>query len=83
MGERTQIEAIQLAALSLLSIPLLAAAALPASAASAASQASSPAQVLRPRRSIDEPLCQSNKSMCVDAATNTGGKYVGHDEPSL
>ena len=61
----------RLAALSLLSIPLLAAGALPASAASAASAAASQAKVLKDTAgSIDEPLCQSNKSTCVDAAGN-------------
>jgi hypothetical protein len=70
-----------LAVLSLLSLPLLAAATLPASAAS---HASSQAKVLRnSTRTIDEPLCQSNKSTCADTGLNLGGKYVGHDEPSL
>jgi hypothetical protein len=74
----------RLAALSLLSLPLLAAGALPASAASTASHVASQAKVLKDTAgSIDEPLCQSNKSTCVDAATNTGSKYVGHDEPSV
>ena len=74
----------RLAALSLLSIPLLAAGALPASAASAASAAASQAKVLKDTAgSIDEPLCQSNKSTCVDAAGTIAGKYVGHDEPSV
>ena len=74
----------KLAALSFLSIPLLAAAALPASAASAASQASSQAQVPRASsESYNEPLCQSKKSMCVDAQHYPNGEYVGHDEPSL
>jgi hypothetical protein len=74
----------KLAALSFLSIPLLAAAALPASTASAASQASS--QVQAPKASSEnynEPLCQSKKSMCVDAQHYPNGQYVGHDEPSL
>jgi hypothetical protein len=71
----------RLAALSLLSLPLLAAGALPASAAS---HAASQAKVLKDTAgTIDEPLCQSNKSTCVDAAGNIGGKYVGHDEPSV
>ena len=71
----------RLAALSLLSIPLLAAGALPASAAS---HAASQAKVLKDTAgSIDEPLCQSNKSTCVDAAGTIAGKYVGHDEPSV
>ena len=74
-----------LAALSFLSIPLLAAAALPASAASAASQASSQAHVVRASAENynNEPLCQSKRSMCVDAQHYPNGQYVGHDEPSL
>ena len=72
----------RLAALSLLSVPLLAAAALPASAASNATthvQAASDST-----RTIDEPFCQSTKSTCVDSGlTNDYGGYVGHDEPSL
>jgi hypothetical protein len=71
----------KLAALSFLSIPILAAAALPASAAS---QASSQAKVLKASsESYNEPLCQSKKSMCVDAQHYPNGEYVGHDEPSL
>jgi hypothetical protein len=70
-----------LAALSLLSLPILAAAALPASAAS---HASSPAKILsNSTGTIDEPLCQSNKSTCADTGLNYSGQYVGHDEPSL
>jgi len=74
-----------LAALSFLSIPLLAAAALPASAASAASQASSQAHVVRDSAGsyMNEPLCSSKRSLCVDAQHYPYGKYVGHDEPSL
>jgi hypothetical protein len=74
-----------LAALSFLSIPLLAAAALPASAASAASQASSQAHVVRASAESysNAPLCSSKRSLCVDSQTRPGGKYVGHDEPSL
>jgi len=74
------------AALSFLSIPLLAAAAaLPASTASAASQASSQAHVVRASSDsyLNEPLCQSKKSMCVDAQEYPNDQYVGHDEPSL
>jgi len=71
-----------LVALSLLSLPVLAATALPASAAS---HASSQTTVLRDSTgTIDEPLCESNKSTCADAGLNpTGSKYVGHDEPSV
>ena len=70
-----------LAALSLLSLPLLAAAALPASAAS---NASSQAKVLRASNgTIDEPFCESNKSTCADTGLSYNGRYVGHDEPSL
>ena len=73
-----------LAALSLLSIPLLAAAALPASAASAASQASSQTHVVSAASgSYKAPLCSSKRSLCVDAQHYPNGKYVGHDEPSL
>ena len=74
-----------LAALSFLSIPLLAAAALPASAASAASQASSQAHVVRASAESynNEPLCSSKRSLCVDSQHYPYGKYVGHDEPSL
>ncbi len=76
-----------LAAISLLSLPLLAAASLPAtaaSAASAASQARSQAQVQKATsESYNEPLCQSKKSMCVDAQKYPNGEYVGHDEPSV
>ena len=74
-----------LAALSFLSIPLLAAAALPASTASAASQASSQAHVVRASAESykNEPLCQSKHSTCVDAQHYPNGQYVGHDEPSV
>jgi hypothetical protein len=30
-----------------------------------------------------EPLCQSQSSLCTDSYDNTYGEYVGHDEPSL
>ena len=70
-----------LAALSLLSLPLLAASSLPASAAShAVAQVKA---VKAGASTIDEPLCQSNKSTCADNGINYDGKYVGHDEPSL
>jgi hypothetical protein len=73
-----------LAALSLLSIPLLAAAALPASAAGAASQASSQTQAVSAvAGSSKAPLCESKHSTCVDSQGYLNGKYVGHDEPSL
>ncbi len=32
---------------------------------------------------IDDPLCQSQRSLCADPAEQTLGEYVGHDEPSL
>ena len=81
MGEGQRLKRSRLAALSLMSLPLLAVTALPASAAS---HAASQAKVLKDTAgSIDEPLCQSNKSTCVDAASNLGGEYVGHDEPSV
>jgi hypothetical protein len=48
------------------------------------SQAAAPAKVLRNSTgTIDEPLCQSNRSLCADNGLNYDGKYVGHDEPSL
>jgi hypothetical protein len=74
----------RLAALSLLSIPLLAAATLPASAASAASHTSSQAHVKASADSYyNAPLCLSKHSLCVDAQHYPNGQYVGHDEPSL
>ncbi|HEX6525256.1 MAG TPA: hypothetical protein VF070_35405 [Streptosporangiaceae bacterium] len=70
-----------LTALSLLSLPLLAAAALPAAATS---QASSHSSVLKnSTATIDEPFCESNKSTCADAGVYAAGRYVGHDEPSV
>jgi hypothetical protein len=74
-----------LAALSLLSIPLLAAAAaLPAGAATATSQAGSQAHaVTAAAESYKAPLCESNHSLCADSQRYPNGKYVGHDEPSL
>ena len=32
---------------------------------------------------MNEPLCSSKRSLCVDAQHYPYGKYVGHDEPSL
>ena len=32
---------------------------------------------------IDDPVCQSVKSLCTDVYDNHNGEYVGHDEPSL
>ena len=32
---------------------------------------------------IDDPVCQSLKSLCADVYNNRDGEYVGHDEPSL
>ena len=74
-----------LAALSLLSIPLLAAAALPASAAGAASPASSQTRAVSAEAASlgSKPLCTSKHSTCVDAQHYPNGQYVGHDEPSL
>jgi hypothetical protein len=34
-------------------------------------------------RGHDEPLCQSDASLCTDVYDNLGAEYVGHDEPSL
>jgi hypothetical protein len=77
-----------LAALSFLSIPLLAAAAaLPASAAGAgaASQASSQTQAVRAEAAsyYNEPLCQGEHATCADSLYHPNGKYIGHDEPSV
>ncbi|HEY6310416.1 MAG TPA: hypothetical protein VIY52_06355 [Streptosporangiaceae bacterium] len=77
----------KLAALSFLSIPLLAAAALPASAAGAgaASQASSQTQAVKAEAAsyYNEPLCQGEHATCADSLYHPNGKYVGHDEPSV
>jgi hypothetical protein len=32
---------------------------------------------------LDEPLCVSHASLCVDSYASPGNEYVGHDEPSL
>src|SRR5215475_10724115 len=81
MARGHRLKRSRLAALSLLSLPLLAASSLPASAATHAAAQTT----VRSDKAgtIDEPLCQSNKSTCVDAASNPGGEYVGHDEPSV
>ena len=77
----------KLAAISLLSIPLLAAAALPASAAGAASTATATSQtqtVSAEAASLyNKPLCTGKHSTCVDAQHYAKGQYVGHDEPSI
>jgi hypothetical protein len=79
----TRLKRSRLAALSLLSIPVLVAAALPASAA--ASQAGSQAHVASASAESPgyAPLCTSKRSLCVDSQYYPDGKYVGHDEPSL
>jgi hypothetical protein len=81
-----------MAAISLLSFFVLAAATLPASAAS---RADAQAQTTRAKAtgtqatraasqpSLENPLCQSYNSLCVDASSSPSGGYVGHDEPSL
>ncbi len=81
-----------MAAISLLSFFVLAAATLPASAAS---RANSQAQTTRgmakgthatraaSQPSLENPLCQSYNSLCVDTSSAPPGGYVGHDEPSL
>ena len=91
-----------MAAISLLSFFVLAAAALPASAASSAH---TQAQTMRvqatrahatkvqataarttradSRYSLEDPLCQSYNSLCVDTSSTPPGGYVGHDEPSV
>jgi len=70
-----------MAAISLLSFLVLAAASLPASAAIRAD--SSARTVSATSEAYNEPLCQSGKSLCVDTLHKPGGEYVGHDEPSL
>jgi hypothetical protein len=35
------------------------------------------------RYSLENPLCQSYNSLCVDTSNTPSGGYVGHDEPSL
>jgi hypothetical protein len=32
---------------------------------------------------LEDPLCQSYNSLCVDTSGTPAGGYVGHDEPSL
>ena len=71
-----------LVTISVSSFLALAAASLPASAAIRGSSGAG-----APRAAAEkyyrEPLCQSNKSLCVDAYDTLAGEYVGHDEPSL
>ena len=71
-----------LAAASLLSFLVLAAGSLPASAAIGAGPAAR-AKAATADDDYYETLCQSDKSLCVDTYDSPGGKYVGHDEPSL
>jgi hypothetical protein len=33
--------------------------------------------------SLEDPLCQSYNSLCVDTSSTPPGGYVGHDEPSV
>ena len=70
-----------LAVISLLGLLVLTAASLPAGAATGAR--SSPRAASDSYKGYDETFCQSNKSTCVDAYDDVGGKYVGHDEPSV
>jgi hypothetical protein len=73
-----------MAAISLLSFLVLAAASLPASAAS---HADTQARVMRAtaktKTYFEHPLCQSYNSLCVDTSSHPPGGYVGHDEPSV
>ncbi len=73
----------RLAALSILSLPLLAVTALPASAASQAGSQPQARTVAAQESYNNEPFCQSRHSTCVDAQRYPNGQYVGHDEPSL
>ena len=71
-----------MAAISLLSFLVLAAASLPASAAT---HADTQAQVKRAAADtyLEHPVCQSYNSLCVDTSSTPAGGYVGHDEPSI
>jgi hypothetical protein len=91
-----------MAAISLLSFFVLAAASLPASAASSAHTQAQTMRVQATRAqatkvqataarttrtassySLEDPLCQSYNSLCVDTSSDPPGGYVGHDEPSV
>jgi hypothetical protein len=69
-------------AISLLSFLVLAGASLPASAAS---HADTQARVMRAttQANLEDPLCQSYNSLCVDTSSHPASGYVGHDEPSI
>jgi hypothetical protein len=75
----------KLAALSFLSIPLLAAAAVLPATAAGASQASSQTQAVKADAgsSYNEPLCEGEHATCADSLSHPNGEYVGHDEPSV
>jgi len=68
--------------ISVSSFLALAAASLPASAAIGGSSGAGAPRAAA-ENYFDKPLCQSSKSLCVDAYNGLAGKYVGHDEPSL
>ena len=91
-----------MAAISLLSFFVLAAAALPASAASSAHTQAQTMRVQATRAQatkvqataarttkadsgypLEDPVCQSYNSLCVDTSSDPPGGYVGHDEPSV
>ena len=91
-----------MAAISLLSFFVLAAAALPASAASSAHTQAQTMRVQATRAHatkvqataarttkadsgypLEDPVCQSYNSLCVDTSSDPPGGYVGHDEPSV
>jgi hypothetical protein len=49
----------------------------------ASSSSGAPATAKSVKPGLDEPLCVSHASLCVDSYENPGSEYVGHDEPSL
>ena len=70
-------------AISLLSFLVLAAASLPASAASHADTQARVMRATTAKANLEDPLCQSYNSLCVDTSSHPAGGYVGHDEPSI
>jgi hypothetical protein len=71
-----------LVTISVSSFLALAAASLPASAAIRGNSGTGAPRAAA-EKYLDEPLCQSNKSLCLDTYSHAGGEYVGHDEPSV
>jgi hypothetical protein len=65
------------------SLLAIAAYAVPIGVAEGAGSQSSSAAAHSTVLGIDDPLCQSQRSLCADPSEQTLGEYVGHDEPSL